>query len=132
MELTENELILTSEVKKLSNIFLEEMGGFYPFAFAMDKNQKIISIGASDGDEFPESQDLINLLEKSISEEITKGQYILAVICIDIFIHKNINGTETKEDAIEMRFLSFTYRKRIQLSYEINLNKKVVFKDWSQ
>lgn len=105
------------------------MGGFYPFAFAMDRDRQIVSIGASDGGEFPESQDLINLLEKSIPEDIMKGQYILAAICIDIFIHKDIDGIATKKDAIEMRFISPTYRKTVQLIYELDSNNKVIFKD---
>ncbi|WP_165045746.1 hypothetical protein [Dysgonomonas sp. ZJ709] len=130
MELTENELLIIDEVKKLSSIFFEDMGGFYPFAFAMERDRQIVSIGASDGGEFPESQDLINLLEKSIFEDIMKGQYILAAICIDVFINTNIKEIDMKEDAIEMRFISSTYRKTVQLIYELDSNNKVTFKNW--
>jgi len=129
MNLSENEMLIVNGVKEYSSVFLENMGGFYPFAIGLEKNKQIVSIGASDGSEFPEAQDLINLLEKSIPKNIKEKKYILAAICIDIFIHENVEGIDTKKDAIEIRFVAPSYRKTVQLVYELGTNNKVTFKN---
>jgi hypothetical protein len=131
MNLSENEILIVSGVKEYSKVFLETMGGFYPFAISLQMDKQIVSIGASDGSDFPESQDLIYLLEKSISNEIIEKKYILAAICIDVFIHEKIEDVDTKKDAIEIRFVSSSYRKTVQLVYELDGNNKVTFKNWN-
>ena len=129
MNLSANEMLIVNGVKEYSSVFLENMGGFYPFAIGLEKNKQIVSIGASDGSEFPDAQDLINLLEKSIPKNIKEKKYILAAICIDIFIHENVEGIDTKKDAIEIRFVAPSYRKTVQLVYELGTNNKVTFKN---
>ena len=131
MNLSEDEIRIVNGVKEYSSVFLENMGGFYPFAIGLQKNKQIVSIGAYDGSEFPESQDLINLLEKSIPKDIKEKKYILAAICIDIFIHEKIEDIDTKKDAIEIRFVAPSYNKIVQLIYEFGANKKVIFKNWN-
>lgn len=128
MKLNIDEALIANEVKKYSKVFLENMGGFYPFAIAMKKDKQIVSIGAYEGHEFPESQSLISLLEKSIPEEILKNNYIIAAICIDIFIHETINGVDAKKDAIEMRFINSSSSYIAYMPYIID-NGIVTFED---
>jgi len=129
--LSENEILVVNGVKEYSNVFLENMGGFFPFAIGLQKDKQIVSIGAYDGRELPESQDLVNLLEKSIHKDIIEKKYILAAICIDIFIHEKIEGIDTKKDAIEIRFVAPSYSKTVQLIYELGTHNKVIFKNWN-
>jgi hypothetical protein len=129
MEINKDEMLVIGEVKKYSNVFLESMGGFYPFAIVMKKNKQITSVAASDGEEFPDSQSLIDLLERSLSKERRNGKYILAAICIDIFVHDNINGIKTKKNAIEIRLVGTTYQKKVILYYQITEENEVIFQE---
>lgn len=115
------------EIKRYSKRFLEKMGGFYPFAIGINKNNEIFSIGAYEGNDFPMSQELIDLLEKSIKNEISKRKIAISAICIDIFINETIEGFETKKNAIEIRFMSATIQKTNHLVYEISSEGSVIF-----
>lgn len=122
-------MLVIQGVKKYAKVFLENMGGFYPFAIGLNNNGQIVSIGAYDGDEFPESQILIDLLEKSIPQDIKKKEFKLAAICIDVFIKEMIDNIENKRDAIEIRFISSDNRKTVNLFYMIDSNNIVSFDD---
>lgn len=57
-----NEEIIIQEIKRYSKRFIEQMGGFYPFAIGMNESDEIFLIGAYDGNEFPMSQELMYFL----------------------------------------------------------------------
>jgi len=98
-----------------------------PFAIGMKENNEIFSIGAYEGNEFPMSQVLIDLLEKSINKEISNKKISLSAICIDIFLHEIIDGIKTKRNAIEIRFMSATNQNTKHLIYEIGADGFVAF-----
>ena len=118
---------IIQEVKRYSKRFIEKMGGFYPFAIGMNDKNEIFSIGAYEGNEFPKSQDLINLLEKSINTEISNRHIILAAICIDIFLYQTVERVKFKKNAIEIRFMSASGNKIEHLIYELSVNNSVEF-----
>jgi hypothetical protein len=125
--INEQEEPIINEIKRYSKRFIEKMGGFYPFSIGMNENNEIFSIGAYDGNEYPMSQNLIELLEKSINAEISDNKISLSAICIDIFLNETIDNIKTKKNAIEIRFLSKTYRNTKYLVYDFTRDGKVLF-----
>lgn len=129
MKFEKSEILIIKGIKKYAKAFLENMGGFYPFAIGLNNKDQIVSIAASNGEEFPDSKTLIDLLEKSIPHEINKKEFKLAAICVDVFIKKIIDNKENKRDAIEIRFISSDNRKTVNLFYKIDSKNKVSFDD---
>lgn len=87
----ENEKLLLQHILQCAGAFLEAHKEFYPLWY---------------GNEFPNSQDLISLLEKSLSSGINEGNYLLCAICYDIYLKETINGMERKRDAIKVCFIA--------------------------
>ncbi len=117
---------IINEAKRYSKAFIEKMGGFYPFAIGVNIENEVFSIGAYEGDEFPDSQKLIDFLERSINVEISNGNIMMAGLCIDIFLYKTINNIDVKKDAIEIRFMG---KNKIikHIFYEFTDRKSVKF-----
>ena len=128
MDLSKNDLIVIDGIKKYSKVFIEEMGGFYPFAIALQMNKQIISIAASDGNEYTDAQCLIDLLKKSIPQDIGKKKYLMAAICIDIFVKELIDNVEMRKNAIEIHLIYNACQKKILLFYEVE-NKTAIFRE---
>ena len=126
-EIYKQEESIINEIKIYSKRFIKKMGGFYPFAISINKNNEISSIGAYEGNDFPKSQVLIDLLEKSIRSEISNNKILIAAICIDIFLYQTIEGLKIKKNAIEIRFLSASDIKIEHLIYEISDNNSIKF-----
>jgi hypothetical protein len=131
LTIAENKMVVSS--LQYIKSFIKEMGTFYPFAMLMDKNEIIKSIFPDIEDEFPTSKYLIDLYNETFSKEFANiaTNYILSVICIDVFIHEDINGIHIKRNAIEMQFTSREYKKTVQLFYEINTNNEIIFNEWN-
>ena len=73
-------------IKSQSEVFLLELGAFYPFGCAINKKDEVIPLGAYLGGENPSALDLIYLLENSINEKLNDGEYSIAVIAVDVTI----------------------------------------------
>jgi hypothetical protein len=131
MELTNDELRIINEAKGFLNAFLKEMKGFFPFAMIMDNMGTIYSLEHEVEEEHPNPNSLIDLFERTFNNEIkeTESEYKLGIICIDIFIHEQINGIDTKRDAIEIRLVGTTYQKKVVLFYEITEVNEVIFQE---
>lgn len=123
----EYEELICEEIKKLTAIFLKEAGEFYPFAIGIDTSKQIYSIAASNEEEFPDSQTLIDILENNIPLDIIESKYLLGGICLDIFKYENIDGIQVKKDAIEIRFIREGYYKRKYYVYELRSNGDAIF-----
>ncbi|MFV0467456.1 MAG: hypothetical protein ACK5MK_00865 [Dysgonomonas sp.] len=125
--LNEYEELICEEIKKLVAIFLKDAGEFYPFAMGTDHSKQIYSITASNGEEFPASQTLIDILENNIPLNIIEGKYLLGGICLDIFKYEDIKDTQIKKDAIEIRFIGENYRNKVHYFYEVKSNGSITF-----
>lgn len=125
--LKQYEELLCEEIKKLVSVFLKDAGEFYPFAMAINHSKQIYSIAASNGEEFPASQILIDILENNIPLDIIEGKYLLGGICIDIFKYEEIEGIQVKKDAIEIRFIGENYRNKVHYYYEVKSNGDIIF-----
>ncbi|SHF05344.1 hypothetical protein [Dysgonomonas macrotermitis] len=113
----ENEKLLLQHILQCGGAFLEAHKEFYPFGMAMGYDFEIYTIAASDGNEFPNSQDLISLLEKILSSGINEGNYLLCAICYDIYLKETINGMERKRDAIKICFIANDHKNEVVLPY---------------
>jgi hypothetical protein len=127
----ENQLVKESLIYLKS--FIEDMGEFYPFAMVIDKKGIISSVFPNIENEFPTTQYLIDLYNETFEKEYSNKatNYVLSIICIDVFIHENINNNDVKRNAIEMRFMGIDYRKTVWLFYEIDKNNAVIFHEWN-
>jgi hypothetical protein len=97
--------------------FLDNSDEFYPFGSILTNDGEIRPLGAFTGDDFPGSEELINVLEKSIKEGVQNHRYIGGGIAIDVFltsgIKERINGIEIRlynEELLEKCY--FRYEKK--------------------
>lgn len=107
--------------------FLLKMNSFYPFGHTVKTNFKIQPVQAWLGNDYPDSQDLIDFLEMSFKKQFEKHEIILSAICIDIFLNTVKNGLETKQDAIEIRLCSVNSNWIIHYRYNKNEDNKIEF-----
>jgi len=104
-------------IKKQAEVFLLELGTFYPFGCAINKVGEVIPLGAYLEGQNPSVPELIDLLENSINQKLNDGEYLLAVIGTDVTIKKNGVGL----DAIEMRiFKKNSEEDKRYVKYKIN------------
>ena len=82
---------------ELAEKLLTEHGEFYPFGHAMLKDEQIVSVAAYDGNEFPPSRELIELLEAAFKVGALKKEYIGTALAYDV----KVSSEEGKsEDAL--------------------------------
>jgi hypothetical protein len=97
IEMEDFEILLESTFPFIKKM-LSEHGEFYPLASAIDKNDKIVSIGSSDGTEMPNSNDLFLLLKKAFKEDAINGKYKSIAIFYDVEVTDP--NTNEKSNAI--------------------------------
>lgn len=126
--LNENETLLLQETLNYVGPILEEHKEFHPFGMVIDRSYETYGVSASINEEYPNSQDLITLLEDGFSKELNNGNYLLCAIFFDIYIKETINGIEHKNDAIKVRFMTKNNSDELVLPYIYNTEGAVVFK----
>lgn len=116
-----NEQLLIDNAIPYLECFLKENQTFYPFAMMMDNDMNVSIISPDINNEYPTSEYLINLYEQGIKNayDKNKSEYILAVICIDVFISSEANN---KQNAVEFRLISPITEKKLYLKYTIKRN----------
>ncbi len=93
----QSEELLTVTVE-FAKQMLTNHGEFIPYGGAIRPDGEIISIGGTNGDEHPESQEIIDLLKSSFISAASKGEYIATALVFDVKVIPP--GQETKTDAI--------------------------------
>jgi hypothetical protein len=108
---------------------LRKYGEFYPVTSAVNTFGKIVQMGTHNGNERPNSQDVINDLRKSLIQGVKKGEYKALTIFYDVKVvnpHTNIKTdaiaviAESKTDSIGYRFY---YPYTLTLDRQLNLSK---------
>lgn len=103
-------------IKRQSEVFLLQLGAFYPFGCAINKKDEIKPLGAYLEGENPSVPDLIELLKNSINEKLNDGEYSIAAIAVDATIKENNKDI----DAIELSvFEKNNQRDKKYIKYEI-------------
>ena len=131
MVLTDEEISLIESSKVNLKAFLSEFGEFYPFAMIMDNDGIIYPLEREIIEEYPDVDSVIDLLERTFENEIVKtgNEYKLGIFCINVSINSPENETVTKRDAIEIRLIGTTYRKKLLLYYEITETNEVILQE---
>jgi hypothetical protein len=83
--------------------FLDHAGEFYPFECVINNKNEIVPLAASTGDEYPQPQEVIDLLEKAITEKLRNSEAKIAGICIDVTYRPR--EADYKKSAIQIRML---------------------------
>ncbi len=82
--------------------FAEQMlsshGEFLPFGGAMRPGGELVSVAGYDGDEHPQSLDLVRLIKEGFVESARRGQYKATALVYDVRI--KLPSTGDKSDAI--------------------------------
>ena len=111
---------LINIIKQQAEIFLLDAGEFFPFGICIGKNNEAIPIAAyiEDVNDRPESQPLIEMLEKGIETELAEGSYIIGALVYDAFVKEN----QTKSDAIMIRIFENDNFTEKRFKYHIHEN----------
>lgn len=85
-------------IKGQSEVFLLELGAFYPFGCAINKKEEVTPLGGYIEGDNPSILELIELLKNNITEKLDDGEYSVAAIAVNVIVKKgNVNI-----DAIEV------------------------------
>lgn len=83
----------------VAQMLLRKHGEFYPFGAVMTSNGEIRHIGAKmEGNDYPPSQPLIDLLTETFKKQARKGELRAAGICYDV--RTVPPGEDQKRDAV--------------------------------
>lgn len=85
--------------------FLENAGEFYPFGGVINDTDEIVPLAATPDPEndYPQPQEIIDLLEKAIIDKLKTGKAKAAGVCIDVIYRPR--GAEHKKSAIQVKML---------------------------
>ncbi len=92
---------LLGVVMPFAQQMLVERGDFYPFGATMKADGKIEQVAAHTGEEFPEPQQLIDLLLGGYHAQAVKGELRATALCLDSLTIPP--GQSQKSDAICVR-----------------------------
>jgi hypothetical protein len=83
----------------VAQMLLRKYGGFLPFGATMSSSGEIRHVGAKiEGDEYPTSQPLLDLLTETFEKQAAKGELRAAGICYDVLTVPP--GEDQKRDAV--------------------------------
>lgn len=94
---------IVNNLLEQATVYLNEMGEFYPFGAAMDRKGNITPFSVYGGDEFPDSEKVIENLETALIRGCADNKWVFGGIGLDIFISYE-NRTD-KVTALEIRIL---------------------------
>jgi hypothetical protein len=105
---------------------------FYPFAAKINRNNKLIPVGFSDNDEFPESQTVIDGLKDGLNVELDRTEIVVYSIAYDVSV-KNEKYTNPI-DAIAIRICHQKLESEIIYYYAyLKKSNKINFYDsWGE
>jgi hypothetical protein len=91
---------LMNDILPFAQKMLSEHGEFFPYGGAITSKGEIIHIGASDGDEQPPSQKLIDVLIESFQAQAKAEAYRATAIVFDVRVKPP--SSEHKTDAVQI------------------------------
>lgn len=112
-----------------AKFYLEASKEFYPFGTVLKHDGTLNPVGIDLGGDYPDINEMIKVMEKSIIQRIKEGEIVAGAVGIDIFLNSEINNK--KISAIEIRTLNEdNISKTWHLPYVI-VNEDVFYKDLS-
>jgi hypothetical protein len=93
--------LLIKVIKQQAEAFLLNAGEFFPFGTYINDKNEVVPYGVyiEDDNDRPQSQPLIDMLERGIRTRINTGECIVGALAYDIFVHEN----QEKFDAMVIR-----------------------------
>ena len=117
--------VLIGAVMPFAEQMLSNHGEFLPFGGAMRSDGELVSVAGYDGDEHPQSSDVIRLIKDGFIESARQGQFKATALVYDV--RTTIPSTGEKSDAIAV---SLNHRDRYSVvvffPYKINGGKLIV------
>lgn len=112
--------ILIRNIKLQAEIFLLDAHEFFPFDTYISSENEIVSLSAyiEDVDDRPESQPLIDMLERGIRTRLDDGECIIGALAYDILV----NEDQKKFDAIMIRIYENDNFVERYFKYDIHEN----------
>lgn len=103
---------------------LEDSGEFYPFGAVIDADGQLKAVGAYDGNEMPNSQDIYRLLSDALTSDARAGNVVAIALAADV----NIPSTykPPSPDALRVQLETEGYSRFIYVPY--TLSKRGLFK----
>lgn len=92
---------LMDAVLPLAEKLLSEHGEFFPYGGAMTRDGKIVSVAAYDGDEHPQSSEVIDMLQKAFHTAAKNKEYKATALVYDVRVQL-ANGESSDAIAIEL------------------------------
>ena len=92
---------LLGAVMPFAEQMLKAHGEFFPFGAAMQSDGKVAAVGAWDGDEHPNSTDVITLLKDGFVAGARKGEYKATALVYDVW-YKSDDGSLTDAIAVAL------------------------------
>ena len=90
---------LLRESRQVAKHLLDQFGEFIPFGITMAQDGKITHVSGTTGDEWPRSQDVIDLLRNAFADGAANRQYRATAIVCDVRVALR-GGPET--DAVQV------------------------------
>lgn len=107
-----------------AKLMLNDSGEFYPFGAVIGAEGKLKAVGASDGNEQPNPQDLYNLLGATFKAQATNGEIIAAAMATNVNIPSAYESPYP--DGIRVHLESNDYSRFVYFPYR--LSKSGIFK----
>jgi hypothetical protein len=92
--------ILMNSVTPFAKQMLRSHGEFLPFGGAMRPGGELVSVAGYDGDEHPQSSDVIRLIKDGFVEAARQGQFVATALVYDV--RMKLPSTGDKSDAISV------------------------------
>ena len=91
MNFMEKEETLIKVIKQQAEIFLLDAREFFPFGTYIDNKNRVVPFSAyiEDENDRPESQPLIDMLERGIRTRINNGECIIGALAYEVVMTKN-------------------------------------------
>lgn len=110
-------------LKKHAVAFLNDADEFYPFGVGIGRERDIKSIGVYLENDYPESEEVLAVLERAIDKNLSNGEFMIAAIALDVYL----STANEKTSAVEVRiFTSENKIEKLHIPYQKENGKYVL------
>lgn len=112
-----------------AKFYLEASKEFYPFGTVLKPDGTLNPVGIDLGGDYPDINEMINVMEKSIIQRIKEGEIVAGAVGVDIFLKSENN--DKKVSAIEIRTLN---DQNVSVTWHLPyvvVNEDIFYKDLS-
>ncbi len=97
---------------------LNDAGEFYPFGAFIKPNGELVSVGGHIGEEFPDTIELLNFLDKAMNSRLSKGEAIATALAVNVNIPPKFSVEHN--DGIKVTLKANDFHRSIYTPYKIH------------